>query len=320
MVGRATLAIVESRVCINVAAIMPKTMRIRRTPYSVTSFMRDRAHLSENCLHEGASKRAFSCRLKLRGSRDGRVNGLDSPVAGELYFPSMETGYSIGQLAKAAGVPVKTLRYYSNIGLLEPAAITEAKYRRYKDRDVVKVALIRSLRSLGFSLDVIRKVMHNRQTARDVVALQLEVLESQRRSIQRQIAVLRVVNAQSTDADVLDQVHLAHAAASLSSAESDAQIASFISQLAGRHSKEHLGTRLFREIALADIPEELNPAQLEAWIRLSAIMQDPSMQRLQRRGLSSFPATGSGTGSAAGFFSSTTALTRQMGELAAEGA
>jgi DNA-binding transcriptional MerR regulator len=85
----------------------------------------------------------------------------------------METGYSIGQLAKAAGVPVKTLRYYSNIGLLEPAAITEAKYRRYRDRDVVKVALIRSLRSLGFSLDVIREVMRNRQTARDVVQLQL---------------------------------------------------------------------------------------------------------------------------------------------------
>ena len=232
----------------------------------------------------------------------------------------METGYSIGQLAKAAGVPVKTLRYYSNIGLLEPAAITEAKYRRYRDRDVVKVALIRSLRSLGFSLDVIREVMHNRQTARDVVQLQLEVLESQRRSIQRQIAVLRVVNEQSTDADVLDQVHLAHAAASLSSAERDAQIARYISQLAGRRPKRHLGARLFREIALADIPEELNPAQLEAWIRLSAIMQDPSMKRLQRRALSSFPSTGSGTVSAADFFASTTALTRQIAELAAEGA
>jgi DNA-binding transcriptional MerR regulator len=231
----------------------------------------------------------------------------------------METGYSIGQLAKAAGVPVKTLRYYSNIGLLEPAAITEAKYRRYRDRDVVKVALIRSLRSLGFSLDVIREVMHNRQTAREVVQLQLAVLESQRRSIQRQIAVLRVVNGQSTDADVLDQVRLAHAAASLSSAERDAQIAGYISQL-GRRSKKHLGTRLIREIALADLPEELNPAQLEAWIRLSAIMQDPSMQRLQRRAMSSFPATGSGTVSPADFHASTTALTRQIGELAAEGA
>src|ERR1700733_40809 len=151
----------------------------------------------------------------------------------------MQTEYSIGQLAKAAGVPVKTLRYYSNIGLLEPAEITEAKYRRYRVRDIVKVALIRSLRSLGFSLDVIREVMHNRQTARDVVGLQLEVLESQRRSIQRQIAVLRVVNAQSTDADVLDQVPLAHAAASLSSAERDAQIARLISQLSGRRSKRH---------------------------------------------------------------------------------
>jgi DNA-binding transcriptional MerR regulator len=226
---------------------------------------------------------------------------------------TMDDRQSIGQLAKATGVPVKTLRYYSDIGLLVPAEITTAKYRRFHERDAMNVALIRSLRSLGFSLEVIRDVLRQRRSARDTLRFQLEALETQRRSIQRQIAVLHVVNERGTDADVLDQVQLAQAAVSLSLAERDAHIATYISRVAVGTSKQHLGRRFLQEIVLADLPEDLSLAQLEAWIRLYTMMQDTNVQRLVRKTLSPLTAVGRRSMTPVEFFTMTMDIMRALG-------
>ncbi len=39
--------------------------------------------------------------------------------------------YTVGELAKMAGVSARTLRYYDREGLLKPSAVTEAGYRLY---------------------------------------------------------------------------------------------------------------------------------------------------------------------------------------------
>jgi len=43
----------------------------------------------------------------------------------------MDTTYTIGQLARAAGVPTSTVRYYERIELLQPAGRTAGNYRLY---------------------------------------------------------------------------------------------------------------------------------------------------------------------------------------------
>lgn len=62
-------------------------------------------------------------------------------------------GYSIGQLAKAAGVPTTTLRYYERSGLLTPDFRTGGNYRGYSADALERLRFIRSAQATGFSLD-----------------------------------------------------------------------------------------------------------------------------------------------------------------------
>lgn len=64
--------------------------------------------------------------------------------------------WRVGELAKRTGLSVRALHYYDEIGLLAPSHHSEAGYRLYNVRDVVRLQQIKSLRQLGFSLDEIR--------------------------------------------------------------------------------------------------------------------------------------------------------------------
>ena len=57
--------------------------------------------------------------------------------------------YSVGQVAELAGVTVRTLHHYGQIGLLEPRDRTSAGYRRYSDADLDRLRHIRSTGNSG---------------------------------------------------------------------------------------------------------------------------------------------------------------------------
>ena len=68
-------------------------------------------------------------------------------------------GYmTVGEIAKKMGVTVRTLQYYDKEGLLSPSAESEGGRRLYTDKDLVTLHQIVSLKSLGFSLEDIRKI------------------------------------------------------------------------------------------------------------------------------------------------------------------
>ncbi len=66
---------------------------------------------------------------------------------------------TIGELARQAGVNPRTLRYYERIGLLMPAARTDAGYRLYTERDAARLAVIRQAQTLGLSLAEIAAII-----------------------------------------------------------------------------------------------------------------------------------------------------------------
>ena len=67
--------------------------------------------------------------------------------------------HTVGAVARLAGVTVRTLHHYDEIGLLTPSDRSEAGYRRYDDADLDRLQRILFYRELGFGLDEIRTVI-----------------------------------------------------------------------------------------------------------------------------------------------------------------
>ena len=69
--------------------------------------------------------------------------------------------YTVGEVAKLAGVSIRTLHHYDEIGLLGPSERSGAGYRIYTDDDIVTLQQVLFFRELGFALGDIRHLMHD---------------------------------------------------------------------------------------------------------------------------------------------------------------
>lgn len=67
--------------------------------------------------------------------------------------------YRIKKVAEIAGVSVRTLHYYDNIGLLKPAKTNEAGYRLYSTNDLARLQEILFFKELGFGLGEIKEIL-----------------------------------------------------------------------------------------------------------------------------------------------------------------
>ncbi|MGW2046706.1 MerR family transcriptional regulator [Streptomyces sp. NPDC001858] len=67
--------------------------------------------------------------------------------------------YSVGQVAGFAGVTVRTLHHYDDIGLLVPGGRSHAGHRRYSDADLDRLQQILFYRELGFPLDEVAALL-----------------------------------------------------------------------------------------------------------------------------------------------------------------
>ena len=65
----------------------------------------------------------------------------------------------IQEAARLAGVSIRTLRYYDEIGLLPPGRVTQAGYRLYDDAAMARLQEVLFFRELGFALEDIRTIM-----------------------------------------------------------------------------------------------------------------------------------------------------------------
>jgi MerR family transcriptional regulator, thiopeptide resistance regulator len=71
----------------------------------------------------------------------------------------MSTNYTVGQVAHLAGVTVRTLHHYDEIGLLAPTQRTSGGYRSYAVADLDRLRRILFYRELGFPLDEIAAIL-----------------------------------------------------------------------------------------------------------------------------------------------------------------
>lgn len=132
----------------------------------------------------------------------------------------MESGLTIGQLAKAAGVPTSTVRYYEREGLLEPSARSPSNYRLYAPQDLERLRFIRAAQATGFTLGDVKALLRPAPCARvqsmiehrlDEVARRLAELRHLRRVLERSLERCRE-HAPSGRCKVVDDLSSSDAA------------------------------------------------------------------------------------------------------------
>ncbi|MFI0238143.1 MerR family transcriptional regulator [Streptomyces sp. NPDC016845] len=85
--------------------------------------------------------------------------------------------YPVGQVAGFAGVTVRTLHHYDEIGLLAPSERSRAGHRRYSEADLDRLQQILFYRELGFPLEEVRTLLDDPATdPREHLRRQHEVL------------------------------------------------------------------------------------------------------------------------------------------------
>ncbi len=96
--------------------------------------------------------------------------------------------YTIGQLAKLAGVSARTLRYYEDEGLIHPLR-TSTNYRIYHEKDARRLAQILAMRACGLPLTTIRHLLEDLDAdIHGALVSHLCSLQKQKKSLEEAIA------------------------------------------------------------------------------------------------------------------------------------
>ena len=105
---------------------------------------------------------------------------------------------NIGQLARQAGVPIDTVRYYERLHLIPEPARSASGYRQYAQDDVTRLNFIRRAKTLGFTLEEIGELMaisgnysNDMNEMRNASARKLEVVEERLAELTRMRDALR---------------------------------------------------------------------------------------------------------------------------------
>jgi DNA-binding transcriptional MerR regulator len=108
----------------------------------------------------------------------------------------MLRGLGIGDLARATGVKVPTIRYYEQIGLMPSVDRTEGNQRRYGQGERRRLAFVKHARDLGFSIEEIRDLLalsdHPERSCNAVHAIAAQHIEA----IERRLAQLSALKSE----------------------------------------------------------------------------------------------------------------------------
>lgn len=100
---------------------------------------------------------------------------------------------TVSQVARLAGVSVRTLHHYDEIGLLRPSGRSEAGYRLYQESDLQRLQQVLFFKELGFPLEEITRIVQDRAfDLRAALLMQKQMLTDRAIRVQ---ALIRAVDA-----------------------------------------------------------------------------------------------------------------------------
>ncbi|MGI5222718.1 MerR family transcriptional regulator [Nocardia sp. CA-290969] len=190
-----------------------------------------------------------------------------------------ETLLPIGVVAERTGLSVKTIRFYSDQGLVPPSSYTPAGYRLYDIDALSRLELVRTLRALDIDLATVRRILARETSPAEIAAAHASALDAQIRVLRLRRAVLRAVAKRRSEPQEID---LMHKLVNLSQAERHRFIHDFIDETFGGVDANPAMVELLRT-SMPDLPEDPTTEQVEAWMELVALVQDTGFRAAVRR-------------------------------------
>ncbi len=185
---------------------------------------------------------------------------------------------TIGQLARRTGLAVRTIRYWSDVGALPPAGRSDGGYRLYDAESVARLELVRTLRELGIGLGDVHRVLSGDSTVAEVAATHVAALDAQIRALKLSRAVLSTVAKRGS---TTEETALMNKLARLSAAERRKIIDDFTAEVfEGLGVASRVSERM--RANPIELPEDPTPEQVDAWIELAELVQDPDFRSRMR--------------------------------------
>ncbi|MFJ9855122.1 MerR family transcriptional regulator [Streptomyces sp. NPDC101150] len=186
---------------------------------------------------------------------------------------------SIGELSRRTGLPVRTIRFYSDAGLVAPTTRSPVGYRLYDLDALLRLELLRTLRELGMDLATIQRVLDRELSMAEVAAAHADAMDVQIRVLQLRRSVLRVVARGGSDPE---EIKLMHRLTQLSGEERRRFIDDFIDGTFGTVDTDPAAVAMVRA-ATPDLPDDPSSEQVAAWVELAELVGDEDFRARMRR-------------------------------------
>ncbi|WP_189530491.1 helix-turn-helix domain-containing protein [Streptomyces roseolilacinus] len=189
--------------------------------------------------------------------------------------------FTIGELARRTGLAVRTIRFWSDCGVLAPTGRSAGGYRLYDAEAAARLDLVRTLRELGLDLDTVRRVLRGQATVRDVAEAHLRALEAEIHTLRVRRAVLRRVARRGS---TTKEMRLMHELARMSADERQRVVDAFVRETFDGAGSDGSGAPIAQAMRTlpARLPADPTPEQEDAWVELVELLGDEDFRRRTR--------------------------------------
>ncbi|ANZ42757.1 MerR family transcriptional regulator [Lentzea guizhouensis] len=173
------------------------------------------------------------------------------------------------------GLTVRTIRFYSDSGLIPPTDRTAGGYRTYDAEAVARLKLVRTLRDLGVDLPTAGRVLAREVAVTDVARAHADAIDAQMKTLRLRRAVLRAV-AKGGEMELMNEL------ARMSDEERQRILDDFFEDVFGPYDLDPQFEQHMRSVRI-ELPDDPTPEQLEAWVELAKLVQDPDFRAVIKR-------------------------------------
>jgi DNA-binding transcriptional MerR regulator len=204
---------------------------------------------------------------------------------------------TITELARRSGIASRTIRFWSDEGLIPVAQRTAARYRLYDGHALARLELVHTLRELGLGLPAITAILRGQQSLAEVATTHLAALDTRIRELRLQRAVLRFVVRHGLDTQ---ETKIMQRLAQASATERQRLIDDFVARAFAGIAPDAPGAHIAHAMRWAAdgvsplLPDAPSDAQLDAWIELAALLTEPAfaarVREMAEAGAAAIPA------------------------------